>query len=99
MTGLDFVNINAHATFGQMLPIIFNILSEIELLNEILTSVKGYNSVTIVYEMMCHSPNLDLVKFINACVKFGKILSFSSQDIERKRNYDGRNHYDRRMDG
>ena len=38
-------------------------------------------------EMRCSNPNLDLVN-INACTKFGKILSFCSQDVERKQNYE-----------
>ena len=38
--------------------------------------------------MMCNNPNLDLVN-INVYTKFGEILSISSQDIERKRNYAG----------
>ena len=31
--------------------------------------------------MMCNNPNLDLVN-MNACIKFGEILSICSQDIE-----------------
>ena len=84
MTGnnpnLDLVNINAHTKFGQILSIL-NILSGNGILNEILASVKGHNSVTIVWKMMCN--NLDLVN-INAYTKFGKILSICSQDIEQK---------------
>ena len=38
--------------------------------------------------MMCNNPKLDHVD-INAYKKFGYILYESSQDIERKRNYDG----------
>ena len=34
--------------------------------------------------------NLDLVS-INAYTKFGEILSFGSQDIEQKQNYEGSN--------
>ena len=34
---------------------------------------------------MCNNPKLDLVN-INAFLKFGEILSISSQDIEQKRN-------------
>ena len=51
MTGnnpnLDLVNINAHTKFVQTLSIL-KILSGNEILNEILESVKGHNSVTIV---------------------------------------------------
>ena len=39
---------------------------------------------------MCDNTNLEFVN-INAFTKFGKILSICSQDIERKRNYDGEN--------
>ena len=35
---------------------------------------------------MCNNPQLDVVN-INAYIKFGEILSFCSQGIERKRNY------------
>ena len=38
---------------------------------------------------MCNNPKLDLVN-MNAYIKFGEILSISSQDIERKKNYDDR---------
>ena len=38
-------------------------------------------------KMTGNNPNIDIVN-INAYTKFGKILSFSSQDIERKRNSD-----------
>ena len=37
---------------------------------------------------MCNNPNLDLVN-MNAYIKFGEILSFCSQDIEKKQKYDG----------
>ena len=36
--------------------------------------------------MMCDNPNDDLVN-MNAYIKFGKILSICSQDIERKQNF------------
>ena len=46
MTGnnlnLNLVNINAYTTFDENLSINLNILNE----NEMLTSTKGYNSVT-----------------------------------------------------
>ena len=35
---------------------------------------------------MCNNPKLDLTK-MNADIKFGEIMSVSSQDIERKRNF------------
>ena len=37
--------------------------------------------------MSCENPNVDLVN-MNAYIKFGEILSISSQDIERKQNSD-----------
>ena len=46
------------------------ILSETEILKEILRSVKGRNSVTNVRKMMCRDPNLNLV-YINAYSNFG----------------------------
>ena len=49
---------------------------------EILTLIKGHNSVTNKRNMTGNSSNLDLVK-INAYTKFGQILSICSNDIER----------------
>ena len=46
-----------------------------EILNEILTSVKGHNCITNVRKMMCNNSNLDLVD-TNAYTKFDEILSF-----------------------
>ena len=62
-------------------PLVLKILSG----NEILTSIKGHNSVANLQKMTLYNPNLDLV---NAYVytNFGYILSIGSQDIERKRN-------------
>ena len=53
--------------------------------NEILTSIKGRNSVKIWGKMTGNNPKLDLVN-VNVHTKFGQILSIPSQDIERKRN-------------
>ena len=55
--------------------------------NEILTSIKGHNSVKILRKMTGNNPKLDLVND-DAHTKFGRILSIRSQDIERKRNSD-----------
>ena len=55
--------------------------------NEILTSIKGRNSVKILQKMMGNNPKLDLVN-VDVYTKFGRILSIRSQDIERKRNSD-----------
>ena len=38
-------------------------------------------------KMMSNNPKLDLAK-MNADITFGEILSFGSQDFERKRNFD-----------
>ena len=53
--------------------------------NEILTSIKGHNSVNFLRKMTGNDPKLDLVND-DVHTKFGRILSNRSQDIERKRN-------------
>ena len=55
--------------------------------NEILTSIKGLNSVKILRKMTGNNPRLDLVN-VDVHTKFGRILSMRSQDIEQKRNSD-----------
>ena len=55
--------------------------------NEILTSIKGRNSVKISRKMMGNNPKLDLVND-DVHTKFGQIQSIHSQDIERKQNSD-----------
>ena len=55
--------------------------------NEILTSIKGHNSVKILRKMTGNIPKLDLVN-VDVHTKFGRILSIRSQDIELKRNTD-----------
>ena len=55
--------------------------------NEILTSIKGHNSVKILRKMTGNNPKLDLLND-DVHTKFGQILSIRSQDIERKRNSD-----------
>ena len=57
--------------------------------NEILTSIKGHNSVKILRKMTGNNPKLDLVN-VDVHTKFGQILSSHSQDIERKRNVHGK---------
>ena len=57
--------------------------------NEILTSIKGHNSVKILQKMTGNNPKLDLVNVDHDVhTKFGRILSILSQDIERKQNSD-----------
>ena len=79
---LDLVNINADAKFGQ----IPSICSQ-DIGNEILTSIKGHNSVINFWKLTLNNPILDLVN-INAYAKFGQISSICSQDIEQKRHSD-----------
>ena len=51
--------------------------------NEILTSIKGHNSVKILRKMTGNNPKLDLVN-VDVHTKFGQILSRHSQDNEWK---------------
>ena len=55
--------------------------------NEILTSIKGRNSMKILRKMTGNSPKLDLVN-VDVHTKFGQILSIHSPDIERNQNSD-----------
>ena len=55
--------------------------------NEILTSIKGRNSVENLRNLTLYNPNLDIIN-VNMYTKFSLILSIGSQDIERKRNSD-----------
>ena len=55
--------------------------------NEILTSIKGRNSVSILRKIMGNDTKLDLVN-VDVHTKFGQILSIPSRDIERKQNSD-----------
>ena len=74
----------------QNLVNVLKILSGSEILNVILTSIKGYNSIKNARKIMSNNRDLDLVN-INVATKFGEIISISSQHIEQKRNDDGRN--------
>ena len=61
--------------------------------NQILTSLKGRNSVAYLRKTKIYNTNLDLVTD-NVHTNFGLILSIRSQDIEQKPNFDvikGRN--------
>ena len=55
--------------------------------NEILTSIKGRNSVANLRKTKIYNTNLDLVTD-NVYTNFGPILSIRSQDIEQKPNFD-----------
>ena len=55
--------------------------------NQILTSIKGRNSVANLRKTKIYNTNLDLVTD-NVYTNFGLILSIRSQDIEQKPNFD-----------
>ena len=54
---------------------------------QILTSIKGFNSVANLRKTKIYNTNLDLVTD-NVYTNFGLILSIRSQDIEQKPNFD-----------
>ena len=53
--------------------------------NEILTSIKGRNSVKILRKMTGNNPKVD----VDVHTKFGQIVSICSLDIEWKQNVHG----------
>ena len=55
--------------------------------NQILTSIKGRNSVANLRKTKIYNTNLNLVTD-NVYTNFGLILSICSQDIEQKPNFD-----------
>ena len=55
--------------------------------NEVLTSIKGCNSIKILRKMTGNSPKLDHVN-VDVYTKFGQILSIHSPDIEQNQNSD-----------
>ena len=64
-------------------PFFLKILSK----NQILTSIKGCNSVANLRKTKIYNTNLDLVTD-NVYIKFRLNLSIRSQDIEQKPNSD-----------
>ena len=50
-----------------------------QILNQILTSVKGHNSITNVRKMIYNNANLDLAN-IKTYTKFAEFLSICSKD-------------------
>ena len=57
--------------------------------NQILTSIKGRQSVANLRKTKIYNTNLDLVTDnVYTCTNFGLILSICSQDIEQKPNFD-----------
>ena len=71
---LDLVNDTVYTKFGQF---VLKILSK----NQILTSIKGRNSVANLRKTIIYNTNIDLVND-DVYTKFGLILSIRSQDIE-----------------
>ena len=55
--------------------------------NDILTSIKGCNSVANLRNLTLYNPNLDTIN-VNVYTKFSLIMSISSQDIKRKQNFE-----------
>ena len=68
----------------KFLQLVLKILSGNDI---ILTSVKGHNSVTNVQNIMCKTSQSRTCQY-QCKNKYGKILSTSSQDTERKRKSD-----------
>ena len=63
---LDLVNVDVHIKFGQILSIRSE---DIEWKQNILTSIKGRNSVKVLPKMINNNPKLDLVN-VNVHTKF-----------------------------
>ena len=89
---LDLINVDVHTKLVRFCQFVLKILSG----NEILTSIKGCNSVKILRKRTGNNPKLGLVNG-DMHTKFGQILSIHSQDIERKPNIHGIT--ERRNDG
>ena len=64
--------------FVKFCPLVLKILSG----NEILTSIKGCNSVTNLQNLTFYNPHLDIIN-VYVYTKSGFSLSIGSQDIER----------------
>ena len=83
MTGnsskLDLVNVDVHTNLVRFYQFVLEILSR----NEILTSIKGRNSIKILQKIKGNKSKLDLVN-VDVHINFGQILSICSRDIERK---------------
>ena len=70
---LDHVNVVVHIKLVYFSQFLLKILSG----NEILTSIKGRNSIKILRKMAGNNPKLDLVN-VDVYTKFGQILSICS---------------------
>ena len=65
-SNLDLINVNVYTKFGFILFILCQDNEQ----NEILTSLKGYNSVANLRKMKLYNPNIDLIND-NVHTKFG----------------------------
>ena len=75
---LDIVNIKAYIKFVKFCQFVLEMSR-----NEMLTSIKGHNSVTNSWKITGNNPKLDRVN-MNAYIKFGEGLSICSPYINRK---------------
>ena len=71
----------------QNLVLFCQFVLKILCINQILTSIKGHNSVANLRKTKIYNTNLDLVTD-NVYTNFGLILLIRSQDIEQKPNFD-----------
>ena len=83
-TNVDLVNDDVYI---QNLVLFCQFVLKILSKNQILTSIKGRNSVANLRKTKIYNTNLDLVTD-NVYTNFGLILSIRSQDIEQKPNFD-----------
>ena len=70
----DIDNMNAYKNLVKFCPFVQTYWAETKFWDK---------SRAITLLQMCYDPNLDCIN-INAYTNFGKILSFCSQDIDRK---------------
>ena len=82
-TNVDLVNDNVFTKFGLILSIRSQILSK----NQILTSIKGRNSLANLRKTTIYNTKVDLVDD-NVFTKFGLNRSIHFKDIEQKLNSD-----------
>ena len=74
-SNLDLVNDNVYTKFGLIL-----LFGSQDIKNQILTSIKGRNSVANLRKTKIYNTNIDLVND-NVHTRFGLNLSIRSQDI------------------
>ena len=82
-TNVDLVNDDVYTKFGLFCQFVLKILSKIQ----ILTSIKGRNSIANLQKTKIYNTNLALVTD-KVYTNFGLILSIRSQDTEQKPNFD-----------